>query len=87
MKGNPKPLNIHHNNITLFNMCTKKSLTQVVNHNIQALKISYYASHWANEYAKEKEEKEKEKTTIITKYHGELLTTMSDCLFNNTLVY
>ena len=56
---------------------------------IQALKISYYASHWANEYAKEKEEKEKEKekTTIFTKYHGELLTTMSDCLFNNTLVY
>ena len=58
---------------------------------IQALKISYYASHCANEYAKEKEEKEKEKkeekTTIFTKYHWELLTTMSDCLFNNTLVY
>ena len=48
---------------------------------INALKISYYASHCANEYVKEKE------TTILTKYHGELLTIMSDCLFNSMLVY
>ena len=53
---------------------------------IQALKNLYYAPQCANEYVKDKEEKEK-RTTIITKYHGELLMTMSDCLLNNTLVY
>ena len=47
---------------------------------IKALKISYYAPHCANEYAKEKEEekekekkkekKKKKKMTIFTKYHG-----------------
>ena len=46
--------------------------------------MTYYAHHCTNEYAKEKE---KEKKTIFTKYHGELLTIMSDCLFINTLVY
>ena len=51
--------------------------------------MTYYAHHCTNEYAKEKEkeEKEKEKKTIFTKYHGELLTIMSDCLFINMLVY
>ena len=44
---------------------------------IKALKISYYAPHYANEYAKEKEKK----MIIFTKYHGELLTIMSNCLF------
>ena len=61
-------------------------LLTLIQPKIQASKISYYVSHCANEYVKEKEEKEK-KTTIFTKYHGELLTTMSDCLCNNTLVY
>ena len=59
-------------------------------YNQQSLKISYYALYCASEYAKEKEEKEKEeekKMTIFRKYHGELLTTVSDCLFNNMLVY
>ena len=51
--------------------------------------MTYYAHHCTNEYAKEKEkeEKGKEKKTIFKKYHGELLTIMSDCLFINTLVY
>ena len=39
---------------------------------IKALKISYYAPHCTNEYAKEKEEKEK--TTIFTKYHRDRVT-------------
>ena len=47
---------------------------------IKASKISYYAPQWANEYAKEKEKEEEKKTTIFTKYHGELLTIMSDCI-------
>ena len=47
---------------------------------IQASKISYDVLHCTSEYAKEK-------MTIFTKYHGDLLTTMSDCLLNNTLVY
>ena len=50
---------------------------------IQASKITYYAPRCTNEYAKEKEKK----MTIFIKYHGELLMTMSDCLFNNMLVY
>ena len=53
--------------------------------------VTYYAHHCTNEYAKENEkeekEKEKENKTIFTKYHGELLTIMSDCLFINMLVY
>ena len=49
---------------------------------IKALKISHYAHHCANKYAKEKEKK----MMIFTKYHGELLTIMSDCFFNDTLV-
>ena len=53
---------------------------------IQALKILYYVPHCTNECAKEKEEKE-QKTIIITKYHGKLLATMSNCLLNNMLVY
>ena len=44
---------------------------------IKASRISYYVPHCANEYAKEKEEEKK--MTIFTKYHGELLTIMSDC--------
>ena len=37
--------------------------------------------HSASEYAKEEEKEEKWKNmTIFTKYHGELLMTMSDCL-------
>ena len=50
-----------------------------------SFEILYHMPHCAYEYAKEKEKKKK-KTTII-KYHGELLTTMSNCLLNNTLVY
>ena len=53
---------------------------------IKALKISYYAPHCVNKYAKEKEEKEK-KTIIFTNFHRELLMIMSNCLFNNMLVY
>ena len=58
---------------------------------IQPSKVLEFAPHCANEYAKEKEEKEEEKeeeknTTIFTKYHGELLTTMSDYLLHNILV-
>ena len=49
---------------------------------IQASKISYYVPHCANKYAKEKK-----KITIFIKFHGELLMNMSDCLFNNMLVY
>ena len=50
--------------------------------NIKALKILYYVPHCTKEYVKEKE-----KTTMFTKYDGELLTIMNNCLFNNTLVY
>ena len=48
-----------------------------------ASKVSYFVPHCANKYVKEKEKN----TTIFTKYHGDLLTTRSDYLFNNTLVY
>ena len=44
---------------------------------IQASKISYDVLHCTSKYVKEKK-----KMTIFTKYHGDLLTTMSDCLFN-----
>ena len=55
---------------------------------ILILKISHFAPHSTNEYAKEKEEKEKESnTTIFTKWHEKLPMTMTDCLFNNTIVY
>ena len=60
-------------------------------------KISHFAPHCTNEYAKEKEkkeekeekeEKEKEKnTTIFTKWYEELPMTMREFLFNNMLVY
>ena len=41
---------------------------------IKASEILYYVPHCANKYAMEK-------TTIFTKYHRELLTIMSDCVF------
>ena len=50
-----------------------------------------YANKYLKEEEKEEEKEEKEQkeknTTIFRKYHGELLMTMSDCLFNNTLVH
>ena len=49
---------------------------------IQASKISYDVLLCTSEYAKEKK-----KMTIFKKYHRDLLTTMSDCLLNNMLVY
>ena len=50
---------------------------------IKALKVSYFVfvSHCFSKYAKENEEKEIN-TTIFIKYHGELLTTAHDYLFN-----
>ena len=38
-----------------------------------------------NEYTKEKEEEKN--VTVFTKYYGELLMTMSNCLLSNTLVH
>ena len=53
---------------------------------ILTLKISHFAPHCANEYAKEKEEKEKN-MTMFTKWHEELPMTMRDYLLNNALIY
>ena len=50
---------------------------------IQASKILYYVVHCTKEYVKEKEKK----MTVFTKYHGDIITSTSDCLLNNTLVY
>ena len=49
---------------------------------IQASKNSYDVLHCTSEYVKEKK-----KMTNFTKYYRDLLTTMSGCLLNNTLVY
>ena len=51
---------------------------------IKALKITYFVSHCTSKYAMENEEKEKN-MTIFIKYHGELLTTTRDDLFNMLL--
>ena len=46
-------------------------------------KVSYFACHCTNEYAKVKEKN----MTIFTKCYGELLMTISNYLLNNRLVF
>ena len=69
----------------------KKQRTYVVNptlltpkqSKICASNISYFVPCCANECVKEKEKN----TTFFTKCHGDLLTTRSNYLSNNMLVY